>query len=412
LDANQEGSAATGKDGNNDSAAKSDVTLTISRWAGPHADDQAELLKEFTAETGIKVKMDAIDYAQLHQKQVLSMSGKSGQYDLVWAQEIWMPEYVQAGYLLPMDDYLKDTGLTGENFDFADFNENFIKMNTFDGKIYGLPTFVQTPVMVYNKEMLEKEGLQPPKTPDEVLKVAQHFHDKGTGIALPARQGIAAVDVFHNLMRSNDGNYFNSEGKLDLATDANIEAAQYYKELTKVAMKGSSTWHWDEVNKALQFGQAPIGFSINGLLAFLEDPAQSKVAGKVGYSPLPSFKKPFGTSIFFNWAVTADSKHPKEAFRLAAWLTSTETEKKMGLKDGNISGRKSLFNDQELIAKAPWFSAVGEALVNSQPEPVVVNAPKLLEGVQNLLSTLATTDADPKAELEKAQKDMASLFGG
>jgi ABC-type glycerol-3-phosphate transport system substrate-binding protein len=396
--------------GGDNAPAKSDVTLTMSRWAGPHADDQAELLKEFTAETGIKVKMDAIDYAQLKQKQTLNMSGKTGQYDLVWVQEIWMSEYAKAGYLLPLDDMIKDTALAGDDFDLPDFNPNFIKIDTIDGKLYALPTFPQAPIMVYNTEMLAKEGLQPPKTTDEVLKVAKALHDKGTGIAIPARQGLAAVDTFHSLMRSNGGNYFSSDGKLDLTTEPNIAAAQYWKDLSAVAMKGSTTWHWDEVNKALQFGQAPIGFSISGLLSFLEDPAQSKVAGKVGYAPLPYFNNPFGTVSFWSWAVAADSKHPKEAFQLAAWLTSKSTEKKMGLINGNISARTSLFSDKELIEKAPWFAAVGEALKQSDTEPLRTGAPKLMEALQNSLSSIATTGSDPKQELEKVQKDLAPLF--
>ena len=71
------------------------VELVISRWAGPHADDQAAILKQFENETGIHVRMDAIDYFQLRQKQTLNLSGKTGAYDLVWAQEVWLPEYVE-----------------------------------------------------------------------------------------------------------------------------------------------------------------------------------------------------------------------------------------------------------------------------------------------------------------------------
>src|SRR5271166_1622545 len=47
------------------------VQLVISRWAGSHADDQAAILGEFEKATGIHVRMDAIDYGQLRQKQML-----------------------------------------------------------------------------------------------------------------------------------------------------------------------------------------------------------------------------------------------------------------------------------------------------------------------------------------------------
>src|ERR1700757_649667 len=95
----------------------SKVELVISRWARPHADDQAAVLKQFENETGIRVRMDAIDYFQLRQKQTLNLSGKTGAYDLVWAQEVWLPEYVSAGYLLPLDDFVKDASLSGKDFD-------------------------------------------------------------------------------------------------------------------------------------------------------------------------------------------------------------------------------------------------------------------------------------------------------
>ena len=72
------------------------VTLVTSRWGGPYADFQADLLKRFTAETGIQVKQDAIDYGQLYQKQVLNMSAKTGGYDLIYTQEVWTPNYVKS----------------------------------------------------------------------------------------------------------------------------------------------------------------------------------------------------------------------------------------------------------------------------------------------------------------------------
>jgi ABC-type glycerol-3-phosphate transport system substrate-binding protein len=386
------------------------IELVISRWAGPHADDQAAILKQFENETGIRVRMDAIDYFQLRQKQTLNLSGKTGAYDLVWAQEVWLPEYVSSGYLLPLDDFVKDESLSGKDFDLQDFNPNLIKINTINEKLYALPTFVQTPLMVYNKELLQKAGLQPPKTWEETLAVAKALHDKGKGIALPAKQGLAAVDIWIALARSNNGNYFNQEGKLQLVTDQNIETVKYWKELVAVAMKGSTNWHFDEVNKALQFGEASIGLTISGLCGALEDEQQSKVVGKLGYSALPYKIRPFGTLSFWSWCVAADSRHPKEAYRLAAWLTSKSIEKQMSLKDGQIAARQSILSDPELVAKAPWLAGVSEALKNADTQPLHKSAPKLMDAMEAALSAVAVNGADPKEQLEQVQKALASEF--
>jgi multiple sugar transport system substrate-binding protein len=386
------------------------VELVISRWAGPHADDQAAVLKQFENETGIRVRMDAIDYFQLRQKQTLNLSGKTGAYDLVWAQEVWLPEYVSAGYLLPLDDFVKDASLSGKDFDLSDFNPNLIKINTINGKLYALPTFVQTPLMVYNKELLKKAGLQSPKTWEETLAVAKALHDIGKGIALPAKQGLAAVDIWIAMARSNNGNYFGPEGKLQLVTEPNIATVQFWKDLVTVAMKGSTNWHFDEVNKALQFAEAPIGLSISGLCGALEDEQQSKVAGKLGYAALPYKIRPFGTLSFWSWGVAADSRHPKEAYRLAAWLTSKSIEKQMSLKDGQIAARQSLYRDPELVAKAPWLPGVAEALQNADTQPLHRNAPKLMDAMAAALSAVAVNGEDPKEQLELVQKTLAGDF--
>jgi ABC-type glycerol-3-phosphate transport system substrate-binding protein len=390
------------------------VVLTISRWAGPHADDQIEIVKKFTEETGIEVKVDAIDYGQLYEKQTLNMSGKTGGYDLVWAQEIWLPKYASLGYLAPLDTFVGDADLLAMTpfFDLAGYNQSLIKTNTIDGKLYGLPTFIQTPVLVYNKAMFAEAGIAIPEnwTWEETLKAAKAFKDKGTGIAVPAKQGMAAVDVFAAMMRSNGGDYFDADGKLALNQPPNVEAGQFWKDLADVSVQGSANWHWDEVNKAVAFGQAPIGITISGLVNQFEDSETSSVVGNVGYAPLPYSQQTFGTMSLWSWCVTADSKHPKEAFQLAAWLTSAETEKAMALKNGQISAVSALFADPDLTSQMPWLPAINGALEHSATQPLLDNATVLTDKLAEVLSGIFTGTMTPQEAFDKAQEDVASQF--
>jgi len=389
---------------------KEKVQLVISRWAGSHADDQAAMLGEFEKATGIHARMDAIDYGQLRQKQMLNMGGKTGAYDLVFAQEVWIPEYVSSGYLRALNDYLNDSDLSGKDFDYSDFEQSLIQSDTIDGKLYGLPTFVQTPLVVFNKDGLQALGAPPPKTWDETLSIASKLHQKGTGIALPAKEGLAAVDIWIALARSNKGGYFDPAGKLALVTPENIATCQFWKDLVAVSMRGSTNWHFDDVNKAVQFGQATYGITISGLAGQLEDPKESKVAGKIGYAPLPFKQRPFGTLSVWSWCVTADSKHPKEAFRLAAWLTGKQVEKAMSLKNGQVCARKSVLADPDLVNKAPYLPAITESLENADTEPRDKNSPKLMDAMQAALSRVAAGGGDPKQELESVQQQLSNDF--
>ncbi len=386
--------------------AKEQFRLVTSRWAGPHADFQGKILENFVAETGIQAKQDAIDYGQLYQKQTLNMSSKTGEYDLVWVAEVWLPGYVKSGYLRPLNEYFGSV----PGFDLGSYNPSMVKINTINGKLYALPTFAQCAIVAYNKKMLADAGLEAPKTWADMLKVAKHFKEQGTGIALPAKQGMAAVDVWAGLAYSNDGGYFDASGKLAMTSPANLETMEFWKTLVQYSMEGSTNWHWDEVNKAIQFGQAPIGITISGLAGFLEDPASSKVAGNVGFLPLPYNKQVATILSFWSWAVTADSRHPVEAFKLAAWLTSAKVEKEQSIANGQISAVSSLFTDEELVAKYSFLPAVGLALANAHTQPLDENAPKLAESMMVALSSVAVGAAAPQAALEQVQKEIAPLY--
>ena len=49
-------------------------TIVLSRWAGPHADDQKTVLAKYPDAI---VKVDDIDYGNLKQKQIQSMSSSA-----------------------------------------------------------------------------------------------------------------------------------------------------------------------------------------------------------------------------------------------------------------------------------------------------------------------------------------------
>lgn len=390
-----------------------DVTLTLSRWSGQSADAQAQLMQQFTAETGIEVNLDAVDWTQLKQKQVLSLSGSTGQYDLVMVHDTWFNEYVQSGYLAPVDDYVGNEELTGADFDIEDFASGMIRGATADGKFYGPPTNPATPIFAYNKEMLDAEGIAPPTNWTELIAAAKHFSEKGTGVALPAQQAGAPVEIWAGLLRALGGDYFDADGKLNIASAEAVQAAEMWKELNQYAVRGSNNWHWADTNKALQLGDAPMAIVLSGIAVDLENPENSRVVGKLGYSPVPGpeGQQPYSVMSFFCWCVAANSAHKEEAFKLAAWLTSKAQLTRLNLEImPEISGRASIGENPEIAAKLPFLGAVGEALSNSGTLPSDPNAPKVNDRIGSVLSNIVVNGADPKTELEAAQAELAPLY--
>ena len=254
--------------------------LLVSVWAGPHADLQKEVSSTFTKSA---VTIDDVDYGSLKQKQLTSFQSVSGSgnYDVVWVNSQWMKEYTDAGYLLPIDGYLKAAGI-----DTSIYAKGLFDGCVFNGQTYGLPTFAQTMIIAYDSEAFEKAGLAVPKNADELIAVAKYFKERGTGIALPAKQGTAAVTLFSQLLFSDGGYYFDADGKLDIASDKAVQAAAIYDELVKYSVEGTLAWHHDEVAEAVRMKDAPIGLIMSGLANQNADPEKSLIVDTVKYVPL------------------------------------------------------------------------------------------------------------------------------
>jgi ABC-type glycerol-3-phosphate transport system substrate-binding protein len=375
-------------------------TVVLSRWAGPHADDQKTVLAEYPDAI---VKVDDVDYGNLKVKQIQSLS-TSADYDLVWASEIWLAEYVSKGWFLPLNDMISKY-----NVDLSIFSKAMVDMNTTDGKLYAIPTFAQTLILTYNKEWFEKEGQKVPTTVDELLAVAKYFKEKGTGIAIPAMQGQAAADLYGQILYSAGGDYFGSDGKVNLLSDEAIYAAEVWDKLCEYSITGSLTWHHDQVSAAVREEVAPIGITITGLSGLDSDPKMSKIVDKVGYAPIPGKKSVVGVVSYWSWGVAKNSKNPEAAFKLAVWLVSPEVEKKQALMNGQIGAISSLAQDSEVVAKMPFLPATSETLANAKTQPTSVSAGKIFEPLIAALSEIASTNKAPKDVLVKLQNDLKDV---
>jgi len=377
-------------------------TIVLSRWAGPHADDQKTVLAKYPDAI---VKVDDIDYGNLKQKQIQSMSS-SADYDLVWAQEIWMPEYISKGWLMPLDEFVAK-----DKVDLSIYSPAMVDMNKVDGKLYAMPTFAQTLILTYNKEWFEKEGQKVPTTVDELIAVAKYFKEKGTGIAIPAGQGQPSADIFAQFLYSAGGDYFDKDGKINLTSPEALYAANLWDELCEYSIDGSLTWQHDQVSQAIREEQAPFGITVTGLSGQDSMPDVSKIVDKVGYAVIPGSKLVSGCVSYWSWAVAANSKNPEAAFKVAAWLTSAEVEKEQAMMNGQISAVSSLADDAEIVAKIPYLPATNETLKNAKTQPTSASATAIFEPLAAALSEIASSDkpsADIFAGLQEQLKDVTN----
>jgi ABC-type glycerol-3-phosphate transport system substrate-binding protein len=379
--------------------------LLVSVWAGPHADLQKTVIQE--GYTTNAVTVDDVDYGNLKQKQLTSFqaSAGSGNYDVVWVNSQWMKEYVDNGYIMPVDDYIASAGI-----DLSAFSTGLLEGCTYDGKVYGFPTYAQTLILAYDSEVFEQEGLQVPTNIEELIAVAKYFKEKGTGIAIPAKQGGASTTLFSQLLYSDGGSYFNAAGELDLTSDASVYAAGVYDQLTQYSIDGCLGWHHDEVAEAVRMKDAPIGIIMSGLANQNSDPEKSLIVDTVKYAPLSGKGgKAAASNTFWVWAVASNATAPEAAFDFCSWMVSSDTEKKQTLADQQISALNTLAEDPEILETTPYLPVVMEQLSNGKMDPVLTNWGTLKENLIISLSEIASTDSDPKTVLSNLQDQLKEV---
>lgn len=397
-----EKAASAGKE--TDGSKNSNSEILVSVWAGPHADLQKQISQEFS---DAKVIIDDVDYNNLMQKQLTSFQAKSGRgnYDVVWVNSLWIKDYVEAGYILPISDMV-----AAKNIDTSIYAQGLLEDCTFDGKLYGFPTYAQSLILVYDSEVFENENLAVPQNMEELIAVARHFKEAGTGIAMPAKQGGASSTLFSQMLYSDDGDFLDANGKLDLTNEKVIQAAKDYQELAKYSVEGSLAWHHDEVAEAVRTKTAPIGIVMSGLANQNADPDKSLIVDTVGYAPLAGHSgKASACNTFWIWAVAANTANEQAAFDYCAWMASPEIEKKQTLMDQQISAITALGEDSEILEKAPYLPVVMEQLENGKSNPRAKDFAAFKEGLIASLSEIATSNADPQKVMEKLQDEMKDL---
>jgi multiple sugar transport system substrate-binding protein len=389
-----------------------DETLTLSRWAGdPWTAGQTEAATAWGESTGGTLNIDAVPYENLHDKEALTMSSGSD-FDIVYVHPSWYGEYVKAGYLAPIDDYLADADRNPDGFSADSYLPGVLAQGNTDGVQYCLPDFVSTIVVAYRTDLFEAAGLDAPVTVDDVLAdaAALNGQDGIAGIALPGKRTGAVADVMGSLLTAQDNWWFDGDGKASLDNDAATNALDFYTKAAKLAPEGMLNMAVDDAATAGATGAAAIVVSTTPSLSALEDPAKSSTVGKWGYAALAfDADQPGGELIYWNWCISANSEHKDAAYSFLQYYTDTAQQAKVAVAAATLGATKDFYTDEALAAKLPFLPAVNAALSNSNPQPSSADWPKIQDELETAVQD-AVSGAKSVDDAVAAMQDALSVL--
>jgi len=124
----------------------------------------------------VNVDMNFSSYGVLHDEIVAAMMAGGAGYDVIPVDNIWIPEFVEAGWLEDVTKYVTPElkkSVFSKALEAAEYPAG-------SGRYYGLPWYIDTKYLFYNKTMLSKAGIKtPPKTLDELWSQAMTIKKKG-----------------------------------------------------------------------------------------------------------------------------------------------------------------------------------------------------------------------------------------
>lgn len=310
----------------------------------------------------------------VYQKTVIDLKTGTGTYDLILIDDPKALQFQQAGWLEDLDAMFKKAGKMVD----PDFIQTTIDLcrfpNNAKGKLYALPFVGNVSLFAYRTDLYAKYGLAAPKTWSDVLVAAKKISESESGVSGVSFRGVKGNPVltaFLPVFWSFGADFFDAAGKPTVNSPEAVKALKFFLELAKYAPKSLPMNNTAQVRDGLLAGTVGVAPEVwPAWLGKLDDPAESKVAGKVKVSKHPGEVMKSSPMIgIWHTSIPAASRNKQAAFDFLLFLTSKETQKLMVMKAGLPPSRTSVFEDKEILAKHPWYPAIRDALEDGVARP-------------------------------------------
>ncbi|MGE5553557.1 MAG: extracellular solute-binding protein [Betaproteobacteria bacterium] len=392
--------------------AKAPVTIRalFMEQASYSAEDIKAMTRDFEAKNpGIKVELTFVPFEALHDKTVASGAAGVATYDVVLVDSQFPPEFATAGFVL---DVTKRVPAEYKKGVFAPVMD----MVEFRGKIYGLPWVLDTKYFFYNTDMLKKAGFtEPPKTWDEAIDQAKAIKAKGL-VKYPFvwswAQAEALVCDYIQLTHAFGGTILDQNDNPAFHRGGGLEALKFMVRTLDEGLTNPASIEFLEEDVRKTFSAGDAAFALNWVYMYnlANDPKEAKVAGKVGMTISPGTKGIKSASVNGSMllSVMKNSKHPNEAFKYIAYLTSRPVQEKYAALSLPIW--TASYEDPKLVKElGTLIAAAKEQYKYMHSKPKVVWYNEMSTVLQVALQNALTKKMTPEKALDDAAKKVAAI---
>jgi N,N'-diacetylchitobiose transport system substrate-binding protein len=396
--------------------AEGDGTLSVWIMQGTNPDAQAffdDVSTAFEEETGATLDVEFVEWADAHDRFVTSIAGGTTP-DVAETGTTWTPEFADAGALAPLDEYVEGAGVTD------DLVEGLVEAGTYEEQLYGMPWYAGVRSLVYNTEMFEKAGVEPPTTWAELEEAAaglkEEYPDK-IAVAVP---GDAEFTVYPWVWGAG-GEVATLEGDTwtsHLDSPESQEGIEFWTGLATegdYSSTGATTWRETDVLDA--FAAGDVGMAVMGSWtpgAIVD--ANPDMEGKFAAVPIPGKDGGIAPSVLggshLSMFETAEDKDL--AFAFIEMMTTGEFAQQWGEQSGYFPGQVSLL-DETLESTDPLVAPFAQQFVEggaSVPVAPTYGAVQAKLTTSTMMQSILSGDATVPEASKAAAEEMTAVLNG
>ena len=277
------------------------VSLNIVTFTGPQiAEPLQRRAPDFEQLTGAKVQVITVPFSDLYNKLLTDFATGTNSFDAAVFAPQWMGDFIEPGYLEALTDRVKgDAALKWD--DIAPFFRDFSA--SYQGDVYTIPLDGDFQMAYYRSDLLQEAGLEPPRTWDDYLRIAEHFHGKDLngdgnadyGSCISKKRNAQAYWFIHSIagnfiqsQGTDQGVFFDAETMTPLIDNEGFrKALQIYIDSTRFGPPDEINLDVGDTRGLFTTGRCALTLDWGDIGTLAIDPNTSTVADKVGAVIIP-----------------------------------------------------------------------------------------------------------------------------
>lgn len=349
--------------------ASSAQTLTF--WTfGPEGEAVQALLPAFErAHPDITVSVQQLPLSAAHQKLLTAYAGGS-MPDMMQLGNTWLPEMVALDALAPLDARVRGSTRVAP----ADYFDSIWATNVIDGRLYGVPWYVDTRLLFYRVDLLKAAGFDhPPRDWAQWRRMLAALSDPAAhryGILLPTNEYeqlmSLALEQPEPLLRDGNryGNFESAGFKRALRFYVDTFRLHQAPAISNVVAGNP----WEE------FGRGVYAFYFSGPWNIGEFRSRLPASAQSSWdtAPLPGPDGPPGTGAAggASLVIVRGSPHKDAAWALIEYLSEPAVQRRFYALVGDMPPRRSAW-DGGALSRDPKAQAFRVQLEHVKPTPPV-----------------------------------------